>query len=302
MRIVYFGTPEFAAFSLEKIIQTGYSVVAVVTSPDKPAGRGLKPRESAVKQVAARYGLPVLQPTNMKSPEFIAQLRNLQPDLGIVIAFRMMPEAVWSLPPLGTFNLHGSLLPAYRGAAPINRVIMNGEKVSGVSTFFLQHEIDTGDLLMQAETPIGEDETAGELHDRLMHLGADLVLATLHGIVHGTLTPTPQVTTGEEPTAPKIFPADCAINWNKGVAEVHNQIRGLSPFPGAFSTHLNKNIKVLRSKPRPEVQLPVGHWEKLPGNQLVVGCRDGGLELLEVQPEGRKRMSASDYLNGIRSS
>jgi methionyl-tRNA formyltransferase len=298
MRIVYFGTPAFAAYSLERIVNEGYEVVAVVTAPDKPAGRGLQLKESEVKQVAMRLGIPVLQPVNLKSPDFQATLRDLKADLGVVIAFRMMPEAVWSMPRLGTFNLHASLLPAYRGAAPINRAIMNGESKTGVTTFFLRHEIDTGDLLLQEETAIGPDETAGELHDRLMWMGADLVAATLKGIKEGNLQPVPQGNAAGLPTAPKIFQDDCRIDWNRSAHQVHNQIRGLSPFPGAFTEWQGQGIKVYRSRMAEETSPGAGIFFRGASNRLCAGCAEGSLELLEVQPLGKKRMSASDFLNG----
>jgi methionyl-tRNA formyltransferase len=298
MRLIYFGTPAFAACSLERIVQEGYEVVAVVTAPDKPAGRGLQLRESEVKQTAIKLGLPVMQPINLKSEEFQSALRALDADLGVVIAFRMMPVAVWSMPRLGTFNLHASLLPAYRGAAPINRAIMNGETKTGVTTFFLRHEIDTGDLLLQEETAIGPDETAGELHDRLMWIGADLVAATLKGIEEGNLQPIPQGNAAGLPTAPKIFQDDCRIDWNRGAREVHNQIRGLSPFPGAFTEWQGHVIKVYRSRMAEEASPGLGIFFRGASNRLCAGCAVGALELLEVQPQGKKRMSASDFLNG----
>ena len=298
MRLIYFGTPAFAACSLERIVQEGYEVVAVVTAPDKPAGRGLQLRESEVKQTAIKLGLPVMQPINLKSEEFQSALRALDADLGVVIAFRMMPVAVWSMPRLGTFNLHASLLPAYRGAAPINRAIMNGETKTGVTTFFLRHEIDTGDLLLQEETAIGPDETAGELHDRLMWIGADLVAATLKGIEEGNLQPIPQGNAAGLPTAPKIFQDDCRIDWNRGAREVHNQIRGLSPFPGAFTEWQGHGIKVYRSRMAEEASPGPGIFFRSASNRLCAGCAEGSLELLEVQPQGKKRMSASDFLNG----
>lgn len=298
MRLIYFGTPAFAACSLERIVQDGYEVVAVVTAPDKPAGRGLQLRESEVKQAAIRLGLPVMQPVNLKSEEFQSALRALDADLGVVIAFRMMPEAVWSMPRLGTFNLHASLLPAYRGAAPINRAIMNGETKTGVTTFFLRHEIDTGDLLLQQETAIGPDETAGELHDRLMWMGADLVAATLKGIQEGNLQPIPQGSAEGLPIAPKIFQEDCRIDWSRSAQEVHNQIRGLSPFPGAFTEWQGMGIKVYRSRLAEEATPGPGVFFRAASNRLCAGCGQGAVELLEVQPQGKKRMAASDFLNG----
>jgi methionyl-tRNA formyltransferase len=245
-----------------------------------------------------RLGIPVLQPVNLKSPEFQATLRDLQADLGIVIAFRMMPEAVWSMPRSGTFNLHASLLPGYRGAAPINRAIMNGETRTGVSTFFLRHEIDTGDLLLQKETEIGPDETAGELHDRLMWMGADLVADTLQGIVNGSLQPVAQGSAAGLPTAPKIFQDDCRIDWTRSAQAVHNQIRGLSPYPGAFTEWQGTHIKVYRSRMAAEVTPGPGVFFRAGSNRLLAGCGNGTVEILELQPQGKKRMTASDFLNG----
>jgi methionyl-tRNA formyltransferase len=298
MRILFFGTPEFAAYSLKRMIEGGFQVVGVVTAPDKPSGRGLKVHESAVKQVAQSAGIPVFQPVNLKSPEFQDQLKALAPDLGIVIAFRMLPQAVWSLPAMGTFNLHASLLPDYRGAAPINRALMNGEKYTGVTTFFMKHEIDTGDILLQDSLEISPDENAGNLHDRLKQLGADLVIRTLDGISNHSIESKPQDVNGQLHTAPKIFPQDCLINWELDCSAVHNHIRGLAPIPGAFTTFRGKHIKILESRALPDLKAEPGSWHKLAPNRVAVGCMTGGIEVLMLQPEGKKKMTAAEFANG----
>jgi methionyl-tRNA formyltransferase len=298
MRILFFGTPEFAAYSLKRIIERGFKVVGVVTAPDKPSGRGLKVHESAVKQVAQSAGIPVFQPVNLKSPEFQDQLKALAPDLGVVIAFRMLPQAVWSLPAMGTFNLHASLLPDYRGAAPINRALMNGEKYTGVTTFFLKHEIDTGDILLQDSLEISPNENAGNLHDRLMQLGADLVIRTLDGISNHSIASKPQDVNGQLHTAPKIFPQDCLINWELDCSAVHNHIRGLAPTPGAFTTFHGKQVKIIESRVLAEMEADPGSWHKLASNRVAVGCKNGGIEVLMLQPEGKKKMTAAEFANG----
>ncbi len=298
MRILFFGTPEFAACSLRQIIDHGFQVVGVVTAPDRPAGRGLNLKESAVKQVALAAGIPVLQPVNLKAAEFQEQLRTLAPDLGVVIAFRMLPQSVWNMPPMGTFNLHASLLPDYRGAAPVNRVLMNGEKKTGVSTFFLRHEIDTGDILLQESLDIDPEDNAGSLHDRLMYLGAALVLRTLEGIQQQSLTPKPQMVKTQLHAAPKIFPDDCRIHWDQDCEAVHNLIRGLSPVPGAFTTFQGKTVKILESRPWAELDFLPGSWHKLEHNRVVIGCSKGAVEVLTLQPEGKKKMAAADFANG----
>lgn len=301
-RIIFIGTPEFAVASLKAMVETGYNVVAVVTAVDKPAGRGLKMQESPVKAYAVQQGIPVLQPVNQKDPAFLEELRSYRADLQVVIAFRMMPEAVWNMPPLGTFNLHASLLPQYRGAAPINRAIMNGETVTGVSTFFLKHEIDTGDILYREEVPIGPDETAGELHDKLMHIGAAAVIKTLQLIEAGQVKGTPQPTSPDLKTAPKIFKQDCLIDWNRPVQQVYNQVRGLSPYPAAFTTLQDKTLKIYKARPvkgKPASQ--PGGWETDGKSYLRFACADGYLDLLEVQAEGKKRMPVDEFLRGFRA-
>ena len=247
LRIIFFGTPAFAATSLKLIFDKGYTIVAVVSAPDKPAGRGYQVQASAVKACALELNLPILQPSNLKSPEFIETLKSYQADIQIVIAFRMLPEMVWNMPPMGTFNLHGSFLPAYRGAAPINRAIMNGETETGVSTFFLKHEIDTGSILLQEKISILPDDNAGTLHDKMMEHGAELVLKSLDQICTGEFILTQQAA-GDFPHAPKIFTEDCKIDWTKSANEIHNQIRGLAPYPTAFTEFKGKKLKVFTSQ------------------------------------------------------
>lgn len=303
MRIIYMGTPEFAVPSLEILLEHGYEVAAVVTAPDKPGGR-LGMQESAVKKFALSKGLTVLQPEKLKNSDFIETLRALKADLQIVVAFRMLPEIVWNMPPMGTMNLHGSLLPKYRGAAPINWAVINGEQETGLTTFLLQHEIDTGDLLMQEKVTIGPDETAGELHDRMMAIGAGLVLKSVQGLENGSIKTFPQ-DDSEATHAPKIFHDTCRISFEKSAQEVHNHIRGLSPYPGAWTTYDHKTVKVLRSAlvsamPAPmQAKLP-GEWYLDGKNQLLIRTGDGCISILELQMEGKKRMAVRDFLNGFK--
>jgi len=302
LRIVFMGTPEFAVASLQALVESGCQVAGVITAPDKPAGRGMRLQASAVKTYALEKGLQVLQPLKLKDPVFIEALRALQADLQVVVAFRMLPEIVWNMPPMGTVNVHGSLLPQYRGAAPINWALINGEKETGVTTFLLQHQIDTGDILLQERIPIDEDMTAGELHDTMKVVGAALLLRTVEGLAAGTLQGQPQ---GQEAArhAPKIFTETGRIDWNRPAAQIHNLVRGLSPFPGAYTYMHEKLLKIYRS--RKEL---VAH-EKLPGTMETDGktflrfaCSDGYLYLLEVQLEGKKRMAVEDFLRGFREA
>lgn len=304
LRIVFLGTPEFAAYSLEKIHSAGYNVVGVVTMPDKPAGRGHKMLHSPVKQYAEAHGLHLMQPMKLKDPVFVDELRSLNADLFIVIAFRMLPEIVWSMPPLGTFNLHTSLLPRYRGAAPINRAVMNGDKETGVTTFFLKHEIDTGDIIDCERIEIGEDENVGSVHDRLMELGAELTLKTIKAIIDGNLKTTPQESLlgDEEPTpAPKIFKDTCRIDWSRSAREVHNHVRGLSPYPGAWSVvEPLGEIKIFETKINENSTLGAGRT-KISDGRLEIGCGDGrSVEVLSLQAPGKRRMPTSDLLRGLR--
>lgn len=293
------GTPEFAVPSLEILCEQGYDISAVITSPDKPGGR-LGVQQSAVKKFAQSRGLRVLQPEKLKNPEFLETLRSLKADLQIVVAFRMLPEVVWNMPPLGTMNLHGSLLPKYRGAAPINWAIINGETETGLTTFLLKHEIDTGDLLYQERISIGENETAGELHDRMMLLGAQLVLKSVRAIEAGEAKPMPQADTAAT-HAPKIFSDTCEIDFAQPTSKVHNFIRGLSPVPGAWTKLDGKTLKILRSLKdiQPGSGTP-GVFSSDGKNYLRVSTADGYIQIQELQLEGKKRMSVRDFLNGYR--
>lgn len=300
------GTPGFAVASLDELVRNGYQVVAVITAPDKPAGRGLQLQQSDVKRYALEKGLKVLQPEKLKDPAFLEELRNLKPDLQIVVAFRMLPEAVWTLPPLGTFNLHGSLLPQYRGAAPINRAVMNGDTETGVTTFFLQHEIDTGNVIFREATPIGENETAGEVHDRLMAIGAKLVRRTVDAVAEGNLKPVAQkdlIAAGETiREAPKIFREDCRIDWTKSANDIHNLVRGLSPYPAAWTELEEANgkrtvMKIYRT------EKASGNSPSAPGSfdgQLKAATGNGYIIIKELQVAGKKRMTAEEFLRGFR--
>ena len=306
LRIVFMGTPEFAVAALDKLVQAGCSIVGVVTVPDKAAGRGMQLQQSAVKQYAIEHGLFILQPEKLKSPDFLEQLKNLHADLQIVVAFRMLPELVWNMPPMGTVNLHGSLLPQYRGAAPINWAIIHGEKFTGVTTFKLQHEIDTGDILLTATIPIGEQETAGELHDKMKAIGAELLLETVKGLSAGDLMETPQIQMDEARAAelkiaPKIFTASCQINWNNPVSEIYNLIRGLSPYPAAFSFLEGKKVKIFKTEIINTVPtVAAGEFETDKKTFLYFAGSDGYIALLELQLEGKKKMEIADFLRGYR--
>lgn len=302
MKIVFFGTPEFAVPSLRAIVESGrHEVAAVVTAPDKVAGRGHKLHQSEVKQYAVSAGLPVLQPEKLKDEGFVAALRGLGADLFVVIAFRMLPEVVWTMPPLGTFNLHGSLLPRYRGAAPINRAIMAGETRTGVTTFFLKHEIDTGDIIDRRAIEIGPDENVGSVYDRLMHIGAELTLKTLDDLEAGTLTTVSQAEAaameGVEPcAAPKIFTETCRIDWSRPAQEIHNLVRGLSPYPGAW-------CEAVDGSGAPLGQAKVFATRLEPGADcaLRVTCGDGReIGILRIKPAGKREMDAAEWLRGLR--
>ncbi len=304
LRIIFMGTPEFAVPSLGKLLKAGYNIVAVVTAPDKPAGRGMNMQQSAVKKVALDKGIKILQPEKLKSPEFLEELKSLQADVHVVVAFRMLPEVVWNMPPLGTINLHASLLPQYRGPAPINWAIINGEKETGITTFKLQHQIDTGNILLQEKIMIGEDQTAGELHDRMKEIGADLLVKTLKGLAERALNETTQSwSDGDGQTilkhAPKIFTEDNKIDWNKSVDEVYNIIRGLSPYPAAFTILNGKMLKIYRSKK--EIDKPsisAGDFKTDNKTFLKFACSDGYISITELQLEGKKKMSVQDFLKG----
>ena len=312
LRIVFLGTPEFAVESLDRLVTESFNVVGVVTMPDKPAGRGHKMFQSPVKQYALEHGLRLLQPVKLKDPAFVEELRSLDADLFIVIAFRMLPEIVWQMPRLGTFNLHASLLPRYRGAAPINWAVINGDKETGVTTFFLKHEIDTGDIIQQERVEILDTDNVGDVHDKLMHLGASLTVDTVNHILAGDLSPIPQsalLNNDAEPTpAPKIFKETCRIDWTRPALEIHNLVRGLSPYPCAWTELFTGesetpayNIKVIETEltdiPGEESQAP-GSIRK--GKHLDIFCGDGKcLRVKQLQPSGKKPMGGKDFLNGI---
>lgn len=308
LKIVFFGTPDFAVESLKRLVEAGFHIAAVVTMPDKPAGRGHHLLQSAVKQYAVSQGLPLLQPVNLKDEAFVSELRAIGADLHIVIAFRMLPQVVWAMPPLGTFNLHASLLPKYRGAAPINWAVMNGDSETGVTTFFLKHEIDTGDIIEQRRVPIGRTDNVETVHDRLMMLGADMVLHTVEAIVAGEVKPIPQeqlLHASEEPTpAPKIFKETCRINWSRPAEQVYNHIRGLSPYPAAWTEWIDANEKTYAVKifetgePEPAQDLTPGAL-KTDGRRLWIACGDGWLEVKSLQQAGKKRMDTDAFLRGF---
>lgn len=310
MRIVFMGTPEFAVASLDALYNSHqHQIVGVVTVPDKLSGRGLMLSESAIKKYACTHQIPLLQPEKLRDTEFIESLKKWDADIFIVVAFRRLPEEVWSIPKNGTINLHGSLLPQYRGAAPINRAVMNGETETGVTTFFIDKEIDTGKILLSQKMSIGADEDAGSVHDRMMIVGAELLLKTLDGIIDRSITPQIQntlIACGEDlKTAPKIFREDCLIDWNKDAATVHNQIRGLSPYPGAFTLLKNEKgaTRVLKiyqtniafSKPETDSVATI----KTEHFRLFIACKDAYLEAVDVQIDGKKRMKSTDFLRGI---
>lgn len=311
MRIVFMGTPDFAVPSLDILLKNGYEIASVVTAPDKPAGRGRQLRTSPVKDFALRRGLPVLQPEKLKDPVFLERLRDLDAGLFVVVAFRMLPSQVWQMPRKGAFNLHASLLPRYRGAAPINRAIMNGEKETGVTTFFIGESIDTGAILLQEKLSIAGDETAGELHDRLMLAGADLVLRTVRGIEMDSLIPLSQEavlqregwTEDSLPPAPKIFKEDCRIDWDAPSGSIHNLIRGLSPYPAAYTTLNGKSLRVFKSRPERVVHNePAGTVRSDNRTYLKIAVNGGYVHLEEVQLEGKKRMDIREFLKGYRAN
>lgn len=295
------GTPDFAVASLDALVQANFDVVAVVTAPDRPAGRGQKLNESAVKKYAVTKQIPVLQPEKLKNPEFLEALAGYKADLQVVVAFRMLPEVVWNMPPKGTINLHGSLLPQYRGAAPINHAIINGEKESGVTTFFLTHEIDTGNIILSDSTAIADDETAGDLHDKLMHIGANLLVKTLKAIEAGEVNEQPQPQSGDLKHAPKIFKDDCKIDWNNQAQPIYNLIRGLSPYPTAFTSLNDKTLKIFKAEIEDkEPGIVAGGFLTDGKTYLKFAAKDGFIKLLDIQYEGKKRMLIEDFLRGMR--
>jgi len=314
LRIVFMGTPEFAVASLDALVKAGANIVGVITAPDKPAGRGMKLTQSAVKQYAVEKGLHILQPEKLKNPAFLDELKALQADLQIVVAFRMLPELVWDMPPMGTINLHGSLLPQYRGAAPINWAVINGEKETGVTTFKLQHAIDTGNILLQERFPIGDDDTAGEVHDRMKEIGARVLVETVKGLADGTLKEMPQEATGGNSSplpapgyelrhAPKIFTETGKIDWTKPVDDIYNLIRGLSPYPAAFTPLQNKTLKIYRAKKEPGATgIAPGQWQTDHKTWLKFAAANGYIQVTELQLEGKKKMTVEEFLRGYRFS
>jgi methionyl-tRNA formyltransferase len=300
------GTPEFAVASLDALVRAEFNIVGVVTALDKPAGRGMKLSESAVKKYAVEKGLRILQPEKLKNPSFLEELRSLHADVQAVVAFRMLPEVVWNMPPLGTINVHASLLPQYRGAAPINWTIINGEKETGVTTFKLQHEIDTGNILLQEKIKIGDDETAGELHDRMKIIGAELLVKTIKGLMDGMVKEISQSESANPKFeilhhAPKIFTETCKIDWSKTVDEIYNLIRGLSPYPAAFTYLNNKILKIYHAKKEFEVNAFDNGSVHTDGKTfLKFACSDGFIHVTDIQLEGKKRINVEDFLRGWR--
>jgi methionyl-tRNA formyltransferase len=323
-RIIFMGTPEFAVASLDALVKAGCNIVGVITAPDKPGGRGMQLQQSAVKQYAVENKLTVLQPEKLKNPEFLEELKSLQADLQIVVAFRMLPEVVWNMPAMGSVNLHGSLLPQYRGAAPINWAVINGEKETGVTTFKLKHEIDTGDILLQESFSIAETDSAGDVHDTMKEIGAKLLVKTVQGLADGTLKETPQtsdvtsqsldvseetaeatspLTTHHSPLkhAPKIFTETCKIDWTKTVDEVYNLIRGLAPYPAAFTFLHDKKLKIYKAEKKLQSpSIAPGCFTTDGKLFLDFACSDGYISIVELQLEGKKKMKIDDFLRGYR--
>ena len=307
LRIIYMGTPDFAVESLRALVEGGYNVVAVVTMPDKPAGRGHQLQFSAVKQYALSVGLPILQPERLKDEAFLDELRSYQADLQIVVAFRMLPEVVWNMPRLGTFNLHASLLPQYRGAAPINWAVMNGDTETGATTFMLQHEIDTGNIILQERIPIADDENVGSVHDRLMTMGAGLVTRTVDTIIAcennaQPLPTTPQDNSIQLRPAPKIFKDTCAIDFSRTAQQIRNHVRGLSPYPAVWICEMPAEhplAEILKGAKVYKVAVTQHAEQK---NHIIIPCADGYVDLLELQLPGKKRMDAAALLNGLKNS
>ncbi len=305
LKIIFMGTPDFAVESLKILVGNNYNIVGVITAPDKPAGRGQKIIQSSVKKYALSHNLKILQPTNLKGAECVKEIRNLNANLQIVVAFRMLPEVIWNMPELGTFNLHASLLPQYRGAAPINWAIINGEDETGISTFFLQHKIDTGDIIAQEKVSIGENETAGELHDKLMNIGAKLVLKTVQGIENNSISTIPQNEKQELKEAFKIFKPFCKIDWNKSVNEIHNHIRGLSPYPTAWTEFKHKESNnTISCKVFKSLKIDENHNFEVGAilvseSEFKIAVNGGFIQLLELQLAGKKRMMVDALLRGF---
>ncbi|WP_186756419.1 methionyl-tRNA formyltransferase [Echinicola salinicaeni] len=299
LRIIYMGTPDFAVPSLEILVENGWNVVAVITAPDKPKGRGQKLIPSPVKEAALKHNIPVLQPTNLKKSDFLEELKSYQADIQVVVAFRMLPESVWSMPPRGTFNLHASLLPNYRGAAPINWAIINGEKETGVTTFFLKHEIDTGSIIYQEKEAILPEDNIGTLYEKLMKRGSKLVLKTIEEVSKGEVATMAQDESKALHHAPKIFKETCEINWNQRAEDIHNLIRGLSPYPAAWTTIEDKTCKIYSSEVVKDLAgKSIGEMETDNKKYLRFQTAEGALEVSEIQMQGKKRMPIEDFLRG----
>ncbi len=311
IRIVFMGTPDFAVGSLSALVENGYNIVGVITAPDKPAGRGRQLSESAVKKYAVEKNLKILQPEKLKNPEFMSELEGLKADLQIVVAFRMLPEMVWNMPPMGTFNLHASLLPQYRGAAPLNWAVINGETETGVTTFLLSHEIDTGQIIFQEKVAIAENDTVGDLHDRMMGIGAGLVLKTVDALASGSVQPVDQTLLIQDPAkikqAPKIFKEDCRIDWTKDTESVRNLVRGLSPYPTAWTEFEHIEKKEMLGAKIFAVLRDLGSMPAAPGTirtdgkkYLKIACPDGWLAVTDIQLSGKKRMKIDEFLRGFQ--
>ncbi|MEJ7611143.1 MAG: methionyl-tRNA formyltransferase [Ferruginibacter sp.] len=302
LRIVFMGTPEFALASLDKLVTGGCNIVGVITAADKPGGRGMKMQQSAVKKYAVEKGMHILQPEKLKDTVFLEELRSLKADLQAVVAFRMLPEVVWNMPPMGTVNVHGSLLPQYRGAAPINWAVINGEEYTGVTTFKLQHEIDTGNILLTEKVKIESTDDAGSVHDKLKEKGAGLLLTTIKGLAEGIIKEKPQAL--DETVlkhAPKLITETGKIDWSLPADKIHNLIRGLSPYPGAFGYLNGKMIKIFKAEKSIEkTVISPGNWKTDEKSFLKFACADGYIFLKELQPEGKKRMAVEDFLRGFR--
>lgn len=298
IKTIFYGTAEFAVPSLRILCENGLSPMAVVTAPDKASGRGLEVKKSEVKIAAEELGLEVLQPTNMKSDSFLETIKSLNPDLQIIVAFRMMPERIWSYPHYGSINLHASLLPQYRGAAPIHWAIINGEKETGVTTFFLRHEIDTGDIIAQQSMRIEEQDTLGSLYEKLKRIGADLLLKTVLQIQEGNVDSAPQMLKGELRHAPKITKSDSKIDWNKAARQVYDLVRGTNPFPGAWTELNGKKMKVHQVRVNEDGKLVPGQIETHDQTEIEVGCSEGSVFLEVVQPENKRKMKVEDFLRG----
>jgi len=310
LRIVFMGTPEFAVASLKALVENGYNVVGVVTAPDRPSGRGQKMHQSDVKLYAVSQGLPVLQPEKLKDENFLEALKSLNHDIQIIVAFRMLPEVVWEMPPMGTFNLHGSLLPHYRGAAPLNWAIINGDQETGVTTFLLKQEIDTGNILFQEKIPIGPEETIGELHDALMDIGANLVLKTVDALAEGNISSLAQdklIIDPERLHAPKIFKENCMIDWNKPGVIINNLIRGLSPYPAAWTNFQSSvsetGVKIFKASFEPTGhQCTSGEIQSDNKKYFKIACADGFLHILDLQLAGKKRLGIAEFLRGFSNA